>query len=352
MPGSSRSSRSSARLAEPMPAHVSPMLAVLAGLPADQSRYGFEYKWDGVRALVFVDGSEARVETRNLLDVTGSYPELTGLAGVLGGRSAILDGEVVALDERGRPNFNELQHRIGLTRPGPLAHRLRVTPVTYMIFDLLYLDGRTVMHEPYTERRRRLEALELAGPNWKTPPFHAGEGAAMLQAAREQRLEGVMAKHLDSTYTPGLRSRDWRKVKIVRRQEFVVGGWVPLLRQPEGPLGALLTGYHDVLPEDADRRGAPQRLVYAGKVGTGFTEKERVRLSAILGKRPMGDSPFAGPVNDRGVTFVEPDLVAEIEFRGWTGEHHLRQPSYKGLRVDKPAREVVLESPSAATDAR
>lgn len=330
---------------DPMPTHVSPMLAVLAGLPARQSEYGFEYKWDGIRVVCFCDGENVRLETRNLLDVTASYPELRGLAGALEGRTAVLDGEVVALDEQGRPSFGLLQHRMGLTDERALERRAAEIPVSYMVFDLLYLDGRSATGEPYVERRRLLEALGLAGEHLQTPPSNPGEGDAMLAAARELMLEGIMAKRLESAYRPGLRSREWLKVKITRRQEFVVGGWVPIARAGERSVGALLVGYYDRPPEKTVGRGGTRRLMYAGKVGTGFTDRERERLGSMLEKRRRPESPFDGRLRERGAIFSEPELVAEVEFRGWTSEGKLRQPSYKGLRDDKPAREVTIERP-------
>jgi bifunctional non-homologous end joining protein LigD len=319
------------------------MLAVLAGLPANQDDFGFEYKWDGVRAICFLDGSGARLESRNLLDMTASYPELKGLGQALGPRTAVLDGEIVAFDRDGRPDFSMLQHRIGLTADRALARGMHEVPVTYMVFDVLYLDGRFVTDKTYEERRRLLEGLGLSGSNWQTPPSHRGAGDSMLGAAREQRLEGIMAKRLTSRYTPGLRSKEWRKIKIVRRQEFVVGGWVPVLQAREAPVGAILIGYYDRTVEEARKSGRGQRLLYAGKVGTGFTERERESLKGALDERRRHDSPFDGPVKDKAAIFAEPDLVAEIEFRGWTSERRLRQPSYKGLRTDKAAQDVTLE---------
>ncbi|HEY5530922.1 MAG TPA: hypothetical protein VIK22_02850, partial [Candidatus Anoxymicrobiaceae bacterium] len=174
----------------PMPIHILPMLAMLSDLPRDEGAYAFEYKWDGIRAVCFSDGHACKVETRNLKDVTSSYPELDGVALALAGRSAVLDGEIVAIGEDGSPSFGLLQHRLGLTNPQALVHRTAEIPITYMIFDVLYLDGRSTETLPYSERRELLDSLGLEGPAWRTPPSYHGEGKALLEAARENRLEG------------------------------------------------------------------------------------------------------------------------------------------------------------------
>lgn len=327
---------------EPIPVHVSPMLAVPSKMPVRQIDYAFEYKWDGMRAVFFCDGRRWRLETRNLKDVTGGFPELAKLVESFTGRSAVLDGEVVAIGKENRPSFGLLQHRMGVVGEGAAARLAVEIPVTYMVFDVLYLDGSALMGLPYEERRRLLVAEGLSGASWQTPLSHVGEGDAMLDAARANRLEGIMAKRLDSPYRPGSRSREWLKVKLVERQEFVVGGWVPL-STGAGGVGALLLGYYDLAPSEAQSARRHQRLVYAGKVGTGFTDAERARLVELLGERRRQDSPFSEEEAEKGAVFAEPELVAEVEFRGWTNSSRLRQPSYKGLRTDKEAGEVVLE---------
>jgi bifunctional non-homologous end joining protein LigD len=325
---------------DPMPEHVVPMLARLSTLPPDDDRYGYEIKWDGVRAIAYVhENGETRLESRNLNDVTRQYPEAAAVGEALTGHSAVLDGEVVAFDEHGRPSFERLQGRMHLTGSAAIDARTRSTPIVYIVFDLLHLDGHSLLRLPYTERRERLEQLDLNGRSWRTPAYHAGEGAALLDASARQGLEGVMAKRLDSPYEPGRRPGTWLKVKNTRRQELVIGGWLPGEGRRQGRIGALLMGYYDHDPPEPELR-------FAGKVGTGFDGKELDRLQALLAPITRPTSPFSGPRQPgKGAIFVEPDLVAEVEFNEWTRQNMLRHPSYKGLREDKRPLDVVLEKP-------
>jgi bifunctional non-homologous end joining protein LigD len=311
---------------DPMPEHLVPMLARLSTLPPDDEHWGYEIKWDGVRAVAYASGDgSVRLESRNLNDLTGRYREAAAIGSALGGRTAVLDGEVVAFDDQGRPSFQRLQGRD--------------RPVVYMAFDLLYLDGESLMRLPYTERRARLEALALDGAAWRTPAYHAGEGQALFEASAAQGLEGVVAKRLDSPYEPGRRGGSWLKIKNTRRQELVIGGWLPGEGRRHGRIGALLVGYYDYA-------GAEPELRFAGKVGTGFDAKELERLEDLLATLRRHDSPFAGRQPKGAAQFVEPVLVAEIEFNEWTRDNMLRHPSYKGLRDDKRAVDVVLERPA------
>jgi bifunctional non-homologous end joining protein LigD len=318
---------------EEMPTGLRPMLATLAELPRDEDAYGFEVKWDGIRSIVSVSGGRVRIEARSGRDVTPRYPELRDLGRALGTTAAVLDGEIVAPDPAtGRPSFERLQRRMHVESESAIRRLRRDVPVVYTMFDLLWLDGHSTMALPYTERRRLLEELNLAGPCWHTPAYHAGEGSALLEATRAQGLEGVVAKRLDSPYEPGVRSRCWLKVKNHLSQEFVVGGWLP----GEGArarLGALLVGVYE-----------GDRLVYSGKVGTGFTDSELTRLLRLLEDRRRPDSAFSRPPPLKEAKWVEPDLVAEVAFTEWTGAGILRHPSYKGLREDKDPKEVVRET--------
>ncbi|MEA2437047.1 MAG: bifunctional non-ous end joining protein LigD, partial [Thermoleophilaceae bacterium] len=285
------------------------------------------------------ENGETRLESRNLNDVTRQYPEAAAVGEALTGHSAVLDGEVVAFDEHGRPSFERLQGRMHLTGSAANDARTRSTPIVYIVFDLLYLDGHSLLRLPYTERRERLEQLDLNGRSWRTPAYHAGEGAALLDASARQGLEGVMAKRLDSPYEPGRRPGTWLKVKNTRRQELVIGGWLPGEGRRQGRIGALLMGYYDHDPPKPELR-------FAGKVGTGFDGKELDRLQTLLAPLTRPTSPFSGPRQPgKGAIFVEPDLVAEVEFNEWTRQNMLRHPSYKGLREDKRPLDVVLEKP-------
>ena len=199
-----------------------------------------------------------------------------------------------------------------------------------MIFDLLFLEGRSLLELPYTERRERLLELDLNGAAWQTPAHHLGNGAALLEATRAQGLEGLIAKRLDGPYTPGRRSPGWVKVKNIRRTEVVIGGWLPGEGNRGGRLGALVVGFHD-------DGGA---LRYAGRVGTGFDQRELDRLGALLGDLEHGESPFTGRQPPKQTRFVEPSLVAAVDFSEWTQAGTLRQPSYKGLREDVPPEDV------------
>jgi bifunctional non-homologous end joining protein LigD len=317
------------------------MLAVSSAMPRDQSDYSFEFKWDGMRVVLLAGDGGMRLETRNFKDVTRAFPELSPLGEALQGRSAVLDGEIVVLGGDGRPSFGGLQHRLGLVDEKAAASRAREAPVTYMLFDVLYMDGRDLTPLPLEERRRILEAQGFDGPAWRVPAAYHGEGDAMLEAARENGLEGVMAKRLGSAYLPGKRSRDWLKVKLVKSADFVVGGWVPLSTGMRG-VGSLLLGYYSRTPAGRSESDA-EGLVFAGKVGTGFTDRDREELAGLLEGLPAQDSPFERRTGEKGASYVEPVLVAEVEFRGWTEKGRLRQPSFKGLRRDKEAAEVFRE---------
>jgi bifunctional non-homologous end joining protein LigD len=308
------------------------MLARTGSLPRDEERYGFEVKWDGIRALLYDDHGHLRLQGRNFTDFTPRYPELRALAGELGARRVVLDGEVVALDDAGRPSFERLQTRMHLASDSAVRRRMKDVPVTYVIFDLLYLDGHSTMPLAYEDRRELLAQLELEGPNWRTPAYHRGEGSALLEATAQLGVEGVVAKRLDCPYEPGRRSSGWIKVKNVDTQDVVIGGWTPGEGGRASTLGALAVG---VMEDD--------RLVYAGKVGTGFTESTLAGVQRELQARARGDSPFDGRQPPKGTRFVEPDLVASVEFREWTRSGTLRAPSFKGLRPDKDPAEAVRE---------
>ena len=244
---------------EPFPERIKPMMARSSTkLPPREEQFGFEVKWDGIRAVAFCDHGHIELQGRNLTDFTSRYPEVRELARSLGSRRVVLDGEVVAFDDEGRPSFERLQARMHLASDSAVRRRMRDIPATYVIFDLLYLDGHSTMALSYEERRSLLERLELEGPAWRTPAYHRGEGSALLEATKQHGIEGVVAKKLDSPYQPGVRASHWIKVKNVHTQDVVIGGWTPGEGGRSTSLGSLAVGVMDgdgarLLREGRDR---------------------------------------------------------------------------------------------------
>jgi bifunctional non-homologous end joining protein LigD len=317
---------------------IQPMLATPAtSLPADGSEWAYEVKWDGVRAIAFLSESgAARLQSRTLLDLTAQFPDLVAPVREHRGDGAVLDGEVVAFDLGGHPSFERLQQRINVSTPSQLL--VDRIPVAYIAFDVLRRAGQDLTPLAYLERRRILAELTLPGPGWQAPGHHLGDGAAFFEATRAQGLEGVVAKRRLSVYEAGKRSHHWVKVKNIKRQELVVGGWLPGEGSRRGSLGALLVGYHD-------EAGS---LRYAGRVGSGFSDAELARLNALLSDRAAAGCPFdlesqVPSAVRRSAHWVAPTLVVEVAFTGWTAAGVLRQPSYKGLRPDRPAQDVRRE---------
>ncbi|MFN8217349.1 MAG: non-homologous end-joining DNA ligase [Solirubrobacterales bacterium] len=323
-------------MSDPFPEHLVPMLAKLAKLPASEEGWAAEVKWDGVRAIAYCREGGLSLETRNLNEVTGQYPEVAGLAEQLGGRDAVLDGELVAFDPAGRPDFGRLQQRMHLLDERLVRQRAAAYPVTYVVFDLLYLDGHSLLGEPYRRRRELLEALALDGPHWQTPGYSTGSLADLLAATAAQRLEGLVLKRVESGYAPGKRNGNWIKVKNVGRQEFVIGGWQEGAGRRAGRLGSIVLGWFD---GDGGFR-------YAGKVGTGFSECDLDELLERLRPLARETNPFAAGRGPRGSHWVEPELVCEVEYRELTADGLIRHGAFKGLRDDKPAGEVTLELPA------
>jgi len=319
-----------------MPAQFRPMLAVAGELPADDSAWAYEMKWDGLRAIATIRAGRVTVASRTGRDVTGSYPELAGMAGALGSRDVVLDGEIVAFGDGSWPSFEAIQQRMNVTSPGQIRRLAAEVPVTYLAFDLLFADGQSLTDRPYRERRVKLDDLAFDGPHWQTPPAFIGvPGADVQRVSRQHSLEGIMAKRLLSRYEPGRRSAAWRKIKNVHRQEFVVGGWKPGEGNRSDLIGSLIVGVQ-----------GPSGLTYAGHVGTGFTQHTLRMLTERLAPLRRPTSPFGStvpPEYARGAVWAEPELVIEAEFALWTSSGRLRAATYRGLRDDKDPADVVRE---------
>lgn len=311
-----------------LPEPVAPMLAS-AGAPPSGPGWAFEFKWDGVRAIAAIAGDQVRLYSRNGNDITGGYPELTGLGELVGGSPALLDGEIVTVGGAGRPDFELLQQRMHVRSPSP--ELVAQIPIAYYVFDVLDFDGHRVLSQSYEFRRQLLADLDLgSGPPWiRVPPHHLDvDGQALLEVAREHGLEGVVGKRLGSRYEPGRRSTSWVKTALFRTQEVVVGGWTAGLGRRAATFGALLLGAYD---DDG-------RLRYLGDVGTGFTEVTLGELLASLAPLEQPCSPFDEPVpaeHARRARWVHPALVGEVEYRAVTLDRRLRHTTWRGLRADK-----------------
>jgi len=328
--------------AKAMPKVVHPMLATLAAKAFDDPDWLFEIKWDGYRAVAFIENGRVRLVSRNQNDLTAQFPELGSLPQFLKAESAILDGEIVALDEEGRPSFSLMQQRTGF-QPGKrrLARREGV-PVIYYAFDLLYLDGFDLRRVALEQRKQVLQDRIKVGGVIQFSDHYAEKGVALFEAAKQRGLEGIVAKKRSSTYQEK-RSSDWLKIKITQRQECVIGGYT----DPEGSreyFGALVLGLYD----------EQRRLIHVGQVGTGFDQKTLREMFAQLQGLKTKQNPFYGEIGGlRKVHFVRPELVAEIKFAEWTHESEdggmkLRAPVFMGLRTDKPAEDCRLEEAVAS----
>jgi bifunctional non-homologous end joining protein LigD len=313
-----------------------PMLAEGGYEPFDGIDWWFEPKLDGVRTLIYVEGNNTRLFSRRGRDQTDQYPELSSLHEVVTAMTAVLDGEIVAVDEEGRTSFERLQQRINLASPADIERARRKIPVECVAFDVLYLDGKDLTGLPLTERRAHLDRVVVKGRKLDVTYHVEGEGKGFAEAAKKLGLEGVMAKRKASRYQPGRRSSDWRKIKLLNRQDCVILGWTPGTGNRSRTFGALLVGAYD-----------EGRLRWIGQVGSGFTER---MLGDLLERhRPL--SRPSPPIDDpglarlKGATFVEPQLVCQVEFLQMTAAGKLRAPVYKRLRLDKAPEECELERP-------
>jgi bifunctional non-homologous end joining protein LigD len=316
-----------------IPAAIEPMMATLVERPPAGPDWLFEVKWDGVRALAFVDHEEVRLQSRSGLNCERQYPELAVIHHQITARQAVLDGEIAVIDPQGVSRFHLIQPRIANTDPNAIAHLVRSTPVVYFVFDLVYLDGYDLRNVALRERRKALEALIVPNGVLKVSAAFPAAGQEMLEAAREHGLEGIIAKHAASRYE-SKRSRDWLKIKIVTEQEFVIGGFT----EPQGDrdyLGALVVGIYE-----------DKKLRWVGNVGTGFDRKTLAELHRRLSPLATEACPFAErPKPDRGITWVRPELACQVKYANWTPDKHLRAPVYLGLRSDVDARQVSREHP-------
>jgi bifunctional non-homologous end joining protein LigD len=292
--------------------------------PPNDDGWAYEVKWDGYRTLAFIEAESARLQSSNLLDVTKKWPGLPALAAGLSASSGVIDGEVCALDEQGRPRFGLLQRGEGA--------------IVFVAFDVLHLEGHDVTPLPYADRRRLLLDAFEPGERWLVPNHH-DDGAALLAATAERGLEGIMAKRRTSPYLPGKRSPAWRKVKHRPQQELVIGGWLPGEGNRSGLFASLLLGHYDA-------PGQPP-LRYAGAVGTGFDSRTLADLKARLDALATDECPFDPPpprAVSRYAHWVRPELAAVVAFAEWTSDGLVRQSSFLGLRDDKDPFDVVRES--------
>ncbi len=308
------------------------MLATLVAAPFDDPDWQFEVKWDGFRVEAVVEGRNVRLLTRKQQDGARYFGPFLEPPTWISAHQAIVDGEVIALDDRGEPDFALLQARIkGQGREGA------ATPFIYEVFDLLHLDGRSLLDEPLVERRRVLGAVLRADPRVRLSEDIAGDGIAFFETARARGLEGIMAKDRRSTYLPGKRSMAWQKIKIRPEQELVIGGYARGTGSAV-ELGALLVGVYE-----------GDELRYVGKVGAGFTADVRTDLLAAIAPLAVDESPFTPPPPRpvaRSALWLRPALVIRAEFAGWTGDGMVRQAAYKGLDLGKDPRVVIRETPA------
>ena len=322
----------------PMPTTIHPMLAESIDDPFDGDEWLFEIKWDGYRAIAFIENDKVRLVSRNQNELTARYPELKDMPAFVKAKTAILDGEVVALDSDGRASFSLMQQRTGFRPGGRKAVANADVPVLYYAFDLLYLDGYDWRRMPLEERKKKLQSILQSGDALRYSDHYEAQGKALFEIAGDQKLEGILAKRRASLYEER-RSREWLKIKIRHRMECVVGGYT----EPEGRranFGSLVLGLYD-------KQG---RLIHVGQVGSGFDQKLLAEIFKTLKKIEMNKNPFYGEVEAlRKVNWVKPELVAEVEYTEWTEGTNtgsgpkLRAPVFLGLRDDKDPKECVLE---------
>jgi bifunctional non-homologous end joining protein LigD len=328
-----------------MPRVIRPMLATLTDHPFSSEEWLYEIKFDGYRSVAFVDDGDVRLVSRNQNEMTSLYPELRELPSLIKAKQAVLDGEVVALDDQGRPSFSLMQQRAGIRSGIKRTRSNPEIPVLYYVFDLLYLDGFNLMKVNLEERKEMLKTVVTDSDLLRYSEHFIGEGKQLYEAAKEQGLEGIIAKRRNGCYEQK-RSREWLKLKITRRQECVIGGYTDPRGSREN-FGSLILGLYD-------DKG---RLIHVGHAGSGFNEAAHADMWQRLKKIETDKSPFHGKVEaTRRPHWVRPELVAEIKFTEWTHEGQsgavkMRAPVFEGLRFDKAPQECVFEKTVPVEDA-
>jgi len=322
---------------------IHPMLAISVDKPFDDDDWLYEIKWDGYRAVAFLGGKSLRLVSRNQNDLTKAYPELQEIPRHIKAGTAILDGEIVALDDEGRPSFSLMQQRTGV---GEGARHIRRTrddiPIAYYVFDLLYLDGYDLMQADLERRKRLLASILTPSDLLRYSDHWIGTGTALFNAAAQRGLEGIIAKRRNSCYLQK-RSSEWLKIKITQRQECVIGGYTDPRGSREN-FGSVVLGLYD------DKA----RLIPVGQAGSGFNERTHADMWKRLHALETSHNPFFGEVeSDRRVHYVKPELVAEIKFTEWTHEGQsgavkMRAPVFQGLRFDKSPTECKFERVASA----
>lgn len=316
-------------ITQTLPAHIEPMLAQSGKIPVDPANWAFEFKWDGIRALTYWDGHRLTIQSRNQIDITFRYPELRDI-GVHLKDNAVLDGEIIAMDSTNRPSFTLLQKRMHLT-PAKVTGSVSRVRIYYYIFDLLYLNGRNLMHEPYHQRRRALEDLHIHHAACRIPPSYQGEPKTIQSVVRQFDLEGMIAKKLTSEYVPGVRTDNWIKIKRVKSREFIIGGF-KYADNTTNRIGSLQLGAYD----------EHMNLRYVGSTGSGFSDEDHTFLLSVLEPAKISQSPFTEKPDEKS-NFTKPVYIAQIEYRRWPKNGLIQQSVFKGLRMDKFPADIKLK---------
>lgn len=319
-----------------MPTAIQPMLASIAEDPFDDPNWLFEIKWDGYRVVSFIENGKVRMVSRNQNDLGPRYPELRELPKLVNTKTAILDGEVVVLDEQGRPSFSLMQQRTGIRAHGRQAASRPDLPIIYYVFDLIYLDGYDLRRVALDDRKRVLRQILPPAELVRLSDHHAGQGIALFQVAKQKGLEGIVAKKCNSCYEER-RSREWLKIKITQTADCVIGGYT----SPEGArqyFGSLVLGLYN----------NKKQLIHVGHAGTGFNHATLKQIFEVLKEIEAKKIPFTGPVDAKNVHWVKPERVAEVKFSEWTHETSegglkLRAPVFLGLRDDKDPEDCTFK---------